>query len=73
MLKLSFIIETMQIEKIINKKYKASLRLKKKILKKCGKTEDIFLLSDEFCQHTGIKIEYVIQKLYPDAVEDEVL
>lgn len=66
-----FIIETKQIEKIINKKYKASLRLKKKILKQCGKTEKMFLLSDEFCKHTGIKIEYVLQKLYPGGVDEQ--
>ncbi len=71
MLILTFIIETTQIMIITNKKYKPSLRLKKRLLKKCGKTEDMFLMSDEFCLHTGIKIEYVMKKLYPDWVEEE--
>ncbi|HMG16912.1 MAG TPA: hypothetical protein VK590_15755 [Saprospiraceae bacterium] len=65
-----FIITTNHIMLITNKKYKPSLRLKKRLLKKCGKTEDMFLLSDEFCLHTGIKIEYVMKKLYPDWVDD---
>jgi len=71
MLILPFIIETSHIQIITNKKYKPSLRLKKRLLKKCGKTEKMFLLSDEFCLHTGIKIEYVIMKLYPNGVEEE--